>query len=397
MKRALASIIGLTLACAGCGGGDDEDSTRVSSKTLAVYASFPRHGLSAAAGEAAFAGARRALRDAGGRAGGRRVRLVPLSSTEPGDALWDPDTVNANADRARKDPSTIAYLGELDYGGSAISLPITNRAGLLQVSPADGLTSLTRRPPGRPRAGPERYYPHRHRSFLRLVPSDLVLADRLLGLLERRGLGRIALVHGEGIADRELAAVLAARIRGRGGGPAFVEPLDDPDSVPSLLERLDAARPQVVVHAGARGRGTAALLTALGRRLPNVPVVGTSGLATPGPLGDPRPRDVRALTAVVPRGGQPPEGRRLLRALERAQGGPLRPEALYGYEAMVLVLKAIDRAGPDRLGVIRAALAPRRLRSVIGPVAIRRGGEARARVALVSLDGPRRTLERFVK
>ena len=58
--------------------------------------------------------------------------------------------MNANADRAVEDPRAIAYLGELGFGGSAVSLPVTNAGRMLQVSPTDGLTSLTRsRPDGR--------------------------------------------------------------------------------------------------------------------------------------------------------------------------------------------------------------------------------------------------------
>ena len=62
--------------------------------------------------------------------------------TDDRDHAWNPGLVAANANRAADDPTAIAYLGELDYGATAVSLPITNHAGLLQVSPGDGLTSL---------------------------------------------------------------------------------------------------------------------------------------------------------------------------------------------------------------------------------------------------------------
>src|SRR5690349_14637381 len=85
---------------------------------------------------------------------------VYLSLPKPGDETWDPSTVEANAKRAAADPDAIAYIGELDEGASAISVPVTNDAGILQVSPFDGLTSLTRDEPGTPLTnGPARYYP----------------------------------------------------------------------------------------------------------------------------------------------------------------------------------------------------------------------------------------------
>ena len=202
MRRSGGCALALALLLAGCGGEDPDDGNRIRGDTLTIYSSGPRHGASAAAGAAVFAGQRRALREAGGRAGGRRIRLVRLSATRPGDSLWDPGLVEANGDRARRDPSAIAYLGELDAGGSAVSLPVTNRAQLLQVSPLDGLTSLTKAPPGRPRAGPERYYPTRRRTFARLLPNDLVVAEGIRAQLPGRGARPAAILHGEGVADR---------------------------------------------------------------------------------------------------------------------------------------------------------------------------------------------------
>ena len=372
-----------------------EDDAVVRGDTLTVYSSFPRHGTSAAAGEAALAGAQRALRAAGGRAGGRRIRLVGLAATRPGDRRWDPGTVKANAERARDDPSAIAYLGELDLGGSAVSLPVTNGADLLQVSPTDGLTSLTRTPPGRPRAGPERYYPRGMRTFARLVPSDLVVAERLAALLGRRG-GPVAMLVGEGFADRELAAVLLNRLRGKGAGPALVETLrDDVDAVPGLVEDLVAARARTVAVISERAPVAAATLAALGRRRPDVRVLGTSGALESAAVAAARPREVLGVTQLLPTRAQPPAGRRLVADIARERGRPERPEALYGFEAMRLVLRAIGEAGPDRRAVIRAATTTARRRTALGPVALDGAGDARPRrVALIRLRGRRVVLDR---
>ena len=142
--------------------------------------------------------------------------------------------MSENADAAADDPSAIAYLGELDYGASAVSLPITNDAGLLQVSPGDGLTSLTQRPPGRPRAGPERYYPSGRRSFVRIGPTDLQEADYLLERASAAGATRIAVVFDRDIYGRELAAQIVARARRAGLEPvASEEYRDQPERSPT--------------------------------------------------------------------------------------------------------------------------------------------------------------------
>ena len=372
--------VAVALGCA----GEEPESTRARG-TLTVYAAAPTHGISGAAGRATLAGARRALADARGKAGRRSVRLVSLSSTRPGDDYWDPGTVEANAKRATDDEAAIAYVGEADLGGSAISLPVTNRAGLLQVSPADGLTSLTRPPPGRPRAGPERYYPGGARTFTRLVPSDLMVADAMLAQASRRGLRRVALLYTEGIAERELAGVIAFRLRRAGRPAVLAEPVrDDLGATAALVRELRTRAPQAILLAGVRGRAADGLFAELGRELSRTPVIASGSLATAGVA-----LPATALTGVLPVAEQPAAGRAMARALARDGGDPVHPESLYGYDAMRMVLSAVARGGPDRRAVVRAALAPRGRLGVTGTYTVLKTGDVAGRpIALIDLrDG----------
>src|SRR3954465_9846172 len=120
---------------AGCGGGHETTARAPPAGPLTVYVSVPRQGVERGAGKAVAAGARQALADARRRAGGREIRLVQLDAATPQGPSWDPAAGEANAKRAADDPTTIAYIGELDEGGSAVSVPVTNQAGVLQISP----------------------------------------------------------------------------------------------------------------------------------------------------------------------------------------------------------------------------------------------------------------------
>ena len=62
----------------------DDEGKKAPSGPLTVYVSVPAHGDQAPAGRAVEAGARLALRDAGGRAGDRAVRLVRAGVEPPG-------------------------------------------------------------------------------------------------------------------------------------------------------------------------------------------------------------------------------------------------------------------------------------------------------------------------
>lgn len=361
MRRALPILLGAALAAlSACGDEDRSESTRVSGDTLSIYASLPVHGVDARAGEAAELGMRRALADAGGRAGGRAVLLVPMSSTRPGDDVWDPGTVEANADRAVDDPTTIAYLGELDRGASAVSLPVTNREQILQVSPADALTSLTATPPGRPRAGPERYYPGERRTFVRMVPPDVVAARQIVADLRARGTRRLAIVTGDGIANHELEGMILGLIGT--GQPHTVTRVaapdrdDDPESVTELVDELAEADPEAIVYVAKATSRSRAAVAAISRALPAVPLIAGPPVASPTATGTGVEASCAQLSVAADGAPLPAPARRRLEALRDQGGRDLGVEALLGYEAMRLTLAAIDRAGPDRLGVVRAAM-----------------------------------------
>ena len=138
MGRKLTPLL-VALALAGCGGGNGDDDHRVSGSTLTIYTSLPRSGDSAAVADAVASGQRLALEDAGGRVGRWRVRLVEVNSSEGDDRSWDPDVVRANAERAAEDPTTIAYLGELEYGGRRTRFPSRTTRGSSNSRPPTGI------------------------------------------------------------------------------------------------------------------------------------------------------------------------------------------------------------------------------------------------------------------
>jgi branched-chain amino acid transport system substrate-binding protein len=374
-------------------GDASNEPTRVEGDSATVYLSMPHHGVAAPAGGAVEAGARLALADAGGRAGGLDIRLRPVSSTEPDEEIWEPDLVNSNAEEAVEDPRAIAYLGELGYGASVVSLPVTNAARLLQVSPMDGLTSLTRTPPGRPRSDPLRLRPEEERNFARLTPSDLLEVEVLLELMRQRGTERLAVVFDQEVYGRELVAQIVARARRDGPEPLGTEEYRGKvDEIPDIVDKLAEGHPDAVVLAGVAGPGTGRLLAAVDTRLPGVPVYATSGLLARDrdtPIPD-APISVEALTPVLPREELPREGWEIMRRARR-QGAPeaARPEAVYGYEAMRLILDAIEVGGRVRARVTAAALEMRERRSALGRYRLRGTGDVDGeRFALYALrDG----------
>ena len=332
-KAPLALLCAAFAALTGCGNGSSDAPHVIKGDTATVYSSLPQHGVSAATAAKVLEGERRALAERGGRAGGLRIRFRELPATDDRDQPWNPGLVAENAHTAADDPTAIAYVGELDYGATAVSLPITNDAGLLQVSPGDGLTSLTRPAPGRPRAGPERYYPTDRRTFVRIGPTDLDEANRIVAELREAGDTNFALLYDREIYGRELAAQVVDRARRAGLTPVSSEEYrGQVDELPEIARGLAEGRPDAVVQLGVAGRGTIPMLVSIDDQLPGVPMIASSGIMALPQLALPS-----GPSSVV------------------AVGPALSPERA-GHRAMRLVLDAVAEGGRDRRRVISAAL-----------------------------------------
>ena len=126
MRRLAPVALLAAIVAAGCGGGSEP----AADAELTVYVSVPAEGPLGADGEQVAAGAREALADAGGEAGGVAVEAQVL------EAAGDAASFAANARRADEDSASIAYIGELDPVATLSSVPITNDARMLQVSPS---------------------------------------------------------------------------------------------------------------------------------------------------------------------------------------------------------------------------------------------------------------------
>jgi hypothetical protein len=162
----------VALGAAGCGAGEPSGDA-----SLTVYASVPLSGPGAARGAAIVAGAREALAEAGGEAGGVEVGLQSLDCglaggpAAGGRAQEAAVCAGENARRATGDSTAIAYIGELESAPTRTSLPITNDARLLQVSPTAGATDLLAPFEGSDDVPPETQ-PSGERTFATLAALD---------------------------------------------------------------------------------------------------------------------------------------------------------------------------------------------------------------------------------
>ena len=219
-RLALAALLALALAGCGIAGSAKIDAP------VNVYVSLPLTGPRGADGRDAANGARFALEQAQGRAGAIQVHATFLDDAKG--RTWDPVVVGANARQAVQDSSAVAYIGELDSEPTRASVPITNDAGLVQVSPGAGGVDLTQPATGYPDS-PDRYRPSGSANFARTVPADDVVVDAAANWASELGATKAA-VRSDGSAFQNLAASefkTAATEHGVqvvSGAPALYEP-----------------------------------------------------------------------------------------------------------------------------------------------------------------------------
>jgi branched-chain amino acid transport system substrate-binding protein len=202
-----AAFACLALLGGGCGGDDDNGGGGGStgSSTLTIYSSLPLQGDNRVQSESVVNGEKLALQEHGGKVGKFSIKYVSLDDSTAATGKWEPGAVSSNARKASQDKSTIAYLGEFNSGASAISIPILNEAGILQVSPANTYVGLTRAE-GADKGEPDKYYPSGKRTYGRVVPADHIQAAAQVSYQKDQGCKQLYIlndkeVYGKGIAD----------------------------------------------------------------------------------------------------------------------------------------------------------------------------------------------------
>lgn len=378
----LAALAAVALGTVGCGGTAVSDLAEAADDQLTVYSSLPLQGATAQLSEQIVNGERLALSDAGGRAGTYKIAFSSLNDASPTTGEWSPGLTETNAKIAAQDTSTIAYIGDYDSGATAISLPVTNAAGILQVSPASPYVGLT----SSFDAGqdePERFYLTGKRTFARLQPGDIVQAQAQLQLMQSLDVHRVYVIYDdEDPFEVPLAQIVAGDAEHAGikvlGHESVL--IGRGSTFKGEVEKILEEKPQAVFVAGGNPIGAATLGRELYEADPHVDLLAASSLATEAFAS--RIGAAAAATwltdPVLPPSLYPSSALRVLNDYRRTFGSEGDSYALYGYEAMTLVLDAIRDSGArgnDRQTIVDRVLDTHERNSVIGRYSIEPDGD----------------------
>jgi branched-chain amino acid transport system substrate-binding protein len=384
LPRSLAGsgclAIAVAFAISACG-GSGSDATGGESTTLTIYSSFPLQGTSRPQSEAMVNGITLAVEEANGRAGKFKVKYVSLDDSTAAAGKWEPGQVASNARKAVQDDSAIAYIGESNSGATAISVPITNDGGLLQISPSSTYVGLTRSEGAAP-GEPDKYYPTGQRTFGRVMPPDHVDAQAQVTYQKELGCQRLYVLndqetYGRGVAD--LVAALAPRL---GIEVLSNDGLDiKAPNFRAVAQKIKDAGADCMFYGATTANATTSVWRDVNVANPDMKLFGPAGMADSAFTGE-IPESAQRMTyltspTIDPK-LYPPSGRAFFKAYEKRFGQQPESYAIYGYEAMELALTAIEHAGDkgnDRQAVIDAFFEISNRDSVFGRYSIDPNGD----------------------
>lgn len=381
-RLGLAAVLAALPILSGCAASTTPDAAEATGGSLTIYSSLPLEGPEGQVSEQIVGGEKLALAQAGAHAGPYKIGYVSLDDADPTTGAWNPGITTSNAKRATQDPSTIAYLGDFDSAATAISLPLINGAGVLQVSPSSPYVGLT----SSLDAGqdePGRFYPSGQQTFGRMLPGDPAEAQAQLELMRSLGVHSVYVLDDMDPFASALATIVAGKAQAAGIHVPAHESISTAlgSSFEKLVETISASGAEAVFMAGEGNATSARLWRELQRADPRLRLLADSAMAN-GPFAahlGAAAASTYMTTPLLSSPSYPPQAQRVLAAYRRAFGSPGGPWALDGYATMRMVLDAIDSAGRDatnRRTVITRLLGAPQQQSVLGPMAILANGNS---------------------
>jgi branched-chain amino acid transport system substrate-binding protein len=381
-------LAALSFGVAACGSSNKNDSSgggsagsNSGSTSLTIYSSLPLQGDSRPQSVSVNNGEQLALEKAGSKAGKFSITYKKLDDATAAAGKWDPGATSADARKAAQDKSTIAYLGEFNSGASAISIPILNEAGILQISPSNTAVGLTRSK-GADKGEPDKYYPSGKRTYGRVVPADHIQAAAQVTYQKDSGCTKLYIlndkeVYGKGLADQVVSSAKTQGLTVLGNDGI------DPKAANyrATAGTIKSKGADCVFFGGITQNNAVQLWKDLNAAMPSAKLFGPDGVAESAfssKIGSKAEKQTYITNPTLDPKLYPTAGQDFFKEYKAKYGKDPEPYAIYGYEAMSIALQAITNAGAkgnDRQAVIDAFYKIKDRQSVLGTYSIDPNGD----------------------
>ena len=248
---------------------------------LKIYTSWPMQGAMIPEGTGMKNGVDMAIAEIGGVAAGFCLEVVNLDDSSPQTGKWDGAVEAENANKAVADPMAIVYIGTYNSGAAKVSSPITNRAHMAQITPANTYPGLTKKA-GAAAGEPEIYRPAGIVSYFRIPPADDIQGAVGAKWAKRLGHKKIFILNDQELYGKGIADVFEATAKKIGLQVAGNEGIDykQPDQKP-ILTKARAAGADLIYMGGVVETGAQVIIRQmkdLGLVAPRTKFIGPDGL-----------------------------------------------------------------------------------------------------------------------
>jgi branched-chain amino acid transport system substrate-binding protein len=165
-------VLGVVAVAALAGAGCTGSTPTASDRTLIIGVDLPFQGPAEDVSDSTWDAMQLYLEQIGGRIGNYKVELKKYDNSTAAAGAWDPAQCTQNANDHVANADEVAVMGTFNTGCSKIQVPILNTAAggeMLMVSHANTVPGLTKEwEPGEP----DKYFPTGKRSYARVVTTD---------------------------------------------------------------------------------------------------------------------------------------------------------------------------------------------------------------------------------
>jgi branched-chain amino acid transport system substrate-binding protein len=360
--------------------------------TIKIYTSWPLTGGTQALGQSMMKAAQLALdhymadHDGKGPAG-FTITIVQQDDASPTTGAWDGTIEAENAQKCVNDAACMVYFGTYNSGAAKVSMPITNAAGLAQLSPANSYPGLTRACDTCAKGEPDIYRPSGKVNYFRTNATDDLQGPAGASWAMCAGYKKVYILddtqaYGKGIADtfeaqsKKIGLDVVGRSSVESTDIDFRALLNDVRSSGAELVYggfvLDSGGPQVIQQMDSQGLFKA-----------GVKFMGPDGLASPSLVEQAGGADVVNDNVLLTFPGYLPSalttdsGKRFYKDYVDQFKEEPDPYATYAYQGMQVILTSIEVAGKaDRTAILDAMRSTKDFEGITGKFSLDANGDS---------------------
>lgn len=377
VRRFIAALT--VLACcamplAGC-----SSSSGNAGKTIGIGIDLPLSGADASVGRSTLNGMLLAIAQANAQKlpGGFVLKADQLDDAV--DGVHSPAQGVSNVRTLIADPNVLVVLGPYNSNVAAAEIPITNAAGIAQISPSTVSDGLTLGPEAKTlrRANPTL------NTFFRVCTTDARQGAAAAEFALKLGLKTAYVIDDNETYGLDLANVFNADYAKRGGTILGHDHIaKNTQDFKSLLTKIAATKPQLIFYGGTTSTGAGLIRQQMfGTGLGHVAFMGGDGIPDIATVAGAR-ADGTYYTVAAPNVAKLPSAQAFLKDYAAAYHSPVGPYSANAYAAAQVAIAAIRKAlalngnaMPTRAQVLAQVAKTSGLQTPIGTIGFDANGD----------------------